>query len=365
MKKALSSIKRQKGFSLIELSIVVFIVSFMFFEAQKELVQEIRQKEYEQTGKQVTAYTQAVAAYMSANTVALRDPAFVGENHVGLGWLQDASCGGTSPTAYLSCGITQIGNGLSPTVTINPGPPYPSAQINFGNAQTDAGANDPLGASRILAEVRNQADVMNVGYIVTQPLVAPSAAVRVNVDLTQAEVFVRADGSTPVTIVNELQANDTITVTTDNWGVIAGDAAGNLNATPASNVGSISVNDVYIRSIGGWASDIYNLALENYTSANEARLMAEEAIRYETLVSNGDTITKPTCPAGMTPQAFISLATGISQLVDARSLTAFETRAVDNGATWTVVLRLLTSDGDWHNIDSTLGYATARVKCSR
>lgn len=357
--------KKQRGFSLVELAVVLFIIAAVSLEAQKEVFQELRDAQYSQTGKQVTAYTQAVGSYMAANAVTLRDAGYAGEVQNGVAWLQDASCGGTAAQPFLSCNFNALGSQLNPTVTISAGPPHPSASITFGQARDDDGSIDPRGASKILQEVRKQAEVMNVGYIQAQPVAPPAANVTVNIDLTQPEIFVRADGSTPLTIVNELQANDTITIRTDDWAVIAGDSAGNLNAAAGNNVGSMSVNDLYIRSIGGWASDVYNLALENYTTANEAKLMAEEATRFETLVAHGDTLTKPTCPTGLTPQAFISQATGISALVDARSISAFESRAIDTGATWTVVLRFLTSDGNWNNIDATLGYATARVKCSR
>lgn len=366
MKKTNANLKN-KGFSLVELSIVLFIVSFMFIQQQKDSIRDQRLSQYKQTGKQVTAYTQAVAAYMTNNAGLIRDPAYVGEVHNGLGWLQEASCGGTSLVPYLSCNLSQLGHNLNPLVTISPavGATPPSANINFGPAQRVAGTNDPLGASKILITVREQADVLNSGYIAPRPLIAPSATVIVDIDLTQVEIFVRTDGSTPLTIVNELQANDTITVKADDWSLITADSTGGLNSAPASNVGSLNVNDIYLRSVGVWASDLYNLALENYATSNEAKLMAEESIRFETLVSHGDVINKPACPVGLVPQTFISLATGISELIDAKSIAAFETKADDTGATWTVVLRFLTSDGVWHNIDSTKGYATARVKCSR
>lgn len=38
------------------------------------------------------------------------------------------------------------------------------------------------------------------------------------------------------------------------WGVILGDSAGNLNSNPTSYLGSMHVNDVYLRSVGQWAS---------------------------------------------------------------------------------------------------------------
>lgn len=38
------------------------------------------------------------------------------------------------------------------------------------------------------------------------------------------------------------------------WGVILGDSGGNLNANPTSYLGSMHVNDIYLRSVGQWAS---------------------------------------------------------------------------------------------------------------
>lgn len=38
------------------------------------------------------------------------------------------------------------------------------------------------------------------------------------------------------------------------WGVILGDSAGNLNSNPTSYLGSMHVNDIYLRSVGQWAS---------------------------------------------------------------------------------------------------------------
>lgn len=45
-------------------------------------------------------------------------------------------------------------------------------------------------------------------------------------------------------------------VFTDDWGSLLYGAGGNANASPQSAVGSIYANDIYIRSIGKWASQL-------------------------------------------------------------------------------------------------------------
>jgi hypothetical protein len=47
-----------------------------------------------------------------------------------------------------------------------------------------------------------------------------------------------------------------LNVSTENWGLIVRNGAGADNVQPQSGVGSAYVNDVYIRSIGKWASQL-------------------------------------------------------------------------------------------------------------
>lgn len=56
---------------------------------------------------------------------------------------------------------------------------------------------------------------------------------------------------------------------TEDWGVVLRNGAGADNAQPQSGVGSAYVNDVYIRSIGKWASQL-NPQISFFTASNSS-----------------------------------------------------------------------------------------------
>ena len=72
---------------------------------------------------------------------------------------------------------------------------------------------------------------------------------------------------------------------------------------------------------------------------------AETGIYYANVVAPGTVIPKPTCPASNpTPRPYVT-PTGVVGGTGAASLVAHQAYANDNGASWTVHLRVHTSDG--------------------
>jgi hypothetical protein len=65
-----------------------------------------------------------------------------------------------------------------------------------------------------------------------------------------------------------------ITTSTDNWGMVLRTSAGGDNAQPQSGVASVYANDVYLRSIGRWASQMANRRIytQSYTFKKEVSL---------------------------------------------------------------------------------------------
>lgn len=71
-------------------------------------------------------------------------------------------------------------------------------------------------------------------------------------------LYIRNHANTPVPIaeVQDVRSIGTFFASRDWWSMIAQDGSGNLNANPKDATGSIHVNDIYIRSIGKWASEL-------------------------------------------------------------------------------------------------------------
>lgn len=378
----------QRGFALTEVLLAGVLATSIAVGLAMLFAQDRQDQVYKETASWMSAYTNAVAAFMAQRgtedpvgvvlppDVDVRGTPFAREQ-VGTDWLKSVDCGGSRPAdaALLSCSVpndflgrfelpaprvrfywaSDPGDPVTPAGTIESAaatPQTPQAIIDFGITR-DAGGNvDATIASSLSAEINRRvyADVDGAtgnNYAaafhihpdvdpVAQPAVftaeVQSGNLRGFVDAAiQSTVFVRLDGQTVIrgTLVSE----------NDNWTMITRDETGAENIEPTTPRASINTNDIFVRSAGlngEWASETHELAEEAY----------RVAIRAPNFISNirsGDTVTRPTCPAPLTsqinavPAGFI----GGSSLADTRLIAGVRTVIVTAATQWTVTMEVL------------------------
>lgn len=113
-----------------------------------------------------------------------------------------------------------------------------------------------------------------------------------------------------------------------------------MGGQPVANAGLVSAADVAVGSRGRTAAQgVYDVVL----------------------VDSGDSISKPTCPAGTTPGVYLAFAR-LAADAQGSVWSAAQTQAIDAGATWQVRLRLRTYSG-WVEPPAGVAQALAVVKC--
>lgn len=360
--------KRQSGFLLLELMFVLTIVSFLSVLALKGKVQDYAKERAKDVATDVSKYSEAVADYLSIN---LNEPAAV---KTGMAWLKDSgTCpGGTATRAYLPCTFPDsLGLGLGvPSVTIDDTGSVSTADIDFGTVDTSLYVEPHFVAADIIhyanASLNENLDSY-VTFVKEDPALPMTGAVKATVDMAVSNIYLRTDGQGVMTGPTKMQ--DSAIAAHDNWSLIATDSSGVYNSNPRSQVSSANLNDVYIRSKGVWASDMYDLAQDAYEVANQAKSQSNESVRFVTVASHGDTVLKPTCDVGLTPQLFITQSNVVTNTASPQALSGLEAWAIDNGADWTLQLKAFDASagggtGAWVNVTSNLGNATIIVKCS-
>lgn len=96
--KSLKGRSRQKGFTLIEMILVIGLMSVATMISFYEKKLDMEQTQARITGVHLYEYNNAVRAWISQNVGALSGP-----KPVGTRWLKSTSCGGTSSVGYLPC----------------------------------------------------------------------------------------------------------------------------------------------------------------------------------------------------------------------------------------------------------------------
>lgn len=362
-------LKKQQGFSLLELSIamsILFFLSALFLEDKAIKVAEEKAKE---AAVDASVFAGAVADFLSVNPNA---PAAVNN---GVDWLKDAaSCGGAATAArpYLPCTFPDTLNiGLgAPVTTIDDTGPASTANINFGIVDTSTYQEPAI----VAADIVNYANRIHeenmdsyVTFIKEDPALPMVGSVTAQVDMTTNNIYLRTDGTGVMT--GQLRMEDSALSAHDSWALVGMDSTGALNAAAGDPVASANLNDIYIRSVGVWASDIYDLAEDAFTLANESKDQSDQAVRFVTVASHGTVIVKPTCEAALTPQLFVMQSNVVTDPGSPQALSGLEAWAIDNGPDWTVQLKAFDASagagtGAWIDVDNARGNATIMVKCS-
>lgn len=364
-------IQSQKGFSLLELSIVLTIGLFVSALALEDKATEYAKEKVKTEAHHAVKYAQGVADFLSVN------PNAAAAVNTGSAWLKDkAICGiavASGTYAHLPCLFPDtLGLGLgAPKVTIDDTGPISTAVINFGTIDTSLHVTPGLAA----ADLANYANAITednlnsyINFVKEDPNPgAPVGNVVANIDMINNNIYLRTDGTGFMS--GKLKMQDTAITAHDDWAIIGTDSTGSLNSAAKSSVSSANFNDVYIRSEGVWLSETHQLALDAFDLATEAKAQSDESLRFVTVASHGDVINKPTCSAGLTPQFFSAQANVVTDTVNPQPLSGLEAWAIDNGASWTVQLRAFDPSagggtGAWVDVDSTRGSATIFIKCS-
>ena len=100
-------IKKQSGFTLLELMLVIGLISAMSIVQFQEKTLEIEQMQSRQLGMDLFQYNAAVQQYL-AHISGSTNPSLYTGVKTGINWLKDATCGGSNTTAYLPCNFLQV-----------------------------------------------------------------------------------------------------------------------------------------------------------------------------------------------------------------------------------------------------------------
>lgn len=136
---------RQRGFTLLELLLVIGLVAIMTILDFQSKKLEMDQMQARTLGMELFRYNVAVQRYV-AHASGEVDPSTVIGTKTGVNWLKDSSCGGTAPSGYLSCnflkqtGTTTFGKLTFTTViTHNPNEGFTArtkmSQLKLGGKQ--------------------------------------------------------------------------------------------------------------------------------------------------------------------------------------------------------------------------------------
>lgn len=86
----------------------------------------------------------------------------------------------------------------------------------------------------------------------TSPPGSPPSGNISNPPLTTGATQTKSGG---LTVGGTLQTNTRLNTLSSSWGAVLRNTSGVMNANTRSSVGSINVNDIYLRSAGKWVSD--------------------------------------------------------------------------------------------------------------
>lgn len=95
-------VKRQEGFTLLEVLMVVAIMSVLAVLDMQDRTLRIEQEKARQLGMELYKYNSAVREYVSVHGGSNNASSFLGTK-TGVNWLKSSSCGGTADKDYLPC----------------------------------------------------------------------------------------------------------------------------------------------------------------------------------------------------------------------------------------------------------------------
>ncbi|MBP4081693.1 polymer-forming cytoskeletal protein [Aeromonas sp. MrichA-1] len=101
---------KNKGFTLLELLLVIGITTSMAIVSFQDKMLETEQAQASRLGMEIFQYNSAVQNYL-AHQSGQQNPASVAGRFKGVNWLKSTSCGGTADKAWLSCSFLSHSGG--------------------------------------------------------------------------------------------------------------------------------------------------------------------------------------------------------------------------------------------------------------
>lgn len=371
---------RQGGFTLMELAVVIAILTIGVTWALQNQVDDLEKTTAKGLGAQVAQYNQGVAAYVMAGGPPGNMPA-------GAAWLKDAAtcAGGAGAAEYLPCEYPDTLNfGLTPQTTI-------AAAGGTLTADTTVGAVQTRGAERrhltVLASTHAESvSAVNgaLAAFVDYPVdTAPTPHVlHARVVSTGAgggpEPYLRVDGTNQMLANLDVGGNDVVNANDVN---AAGDlnAGNDVNAAGNLTAGNVVSGNQFV-ALTDMTSPVYfdrddvtffldpaGISTLNVVDANQfydrikARTLSQ-SVQDATVTADSGVIGKPSCPAAEVPQIFVA-PTMFSEDATGNAIGAVQAWAIDNGADWTVRLRILTRNG-WVTPTAAYGKLLVLTKCT-
>jgi type II secretory pathway pseudopilin PulG len=389
----LPTLRTQRGFTLIELSIITAILLGLTVAGVKVLTAWINDMNARAAGVRVAQYNSAVASFINAAGAAVPFG-----NYNGIGWLQSAAtcAGATGPDDFLPCGfypalpwnlqynttIAQNGVGRvqaittlgTPTMGAGGGP-----LMNFGAALIRS-AQAYVGISQLRAQ--NLVGITSYNIDLNTNTLFAQVDTAVNVD-----PWLRIDGSNSMQANLNVGGNDVVNArdlnasrdvnATNNvqaasgravlWnnpaegGVITLTGANgqrvfieNLNGTfrlinhpwnaelmRTDQGGNLSAGRDVAANMNGWGGDV---KVAN-TNNGFGPMSVSGALQGAQILNNPGWFPKPTnCPPGTTPKIFAT-AVQIDNNGTAEPIGALQTLATDQGAGWSLSTKITTPSG--------------------
>ena len=102
--------KKEDGFTLLELLLVIGITTTMSVVSFQDKMLETEQAQARRLGMEVFQYNSAVQNYL-AHSSGLPNPASLQGTYTGVNWLKSSACGGTADKEWLSCNFLAHSNG--------------------------------------------------------------------------------------------------------------------------------------------------------------------------------------------------------------------------------------------------------------
>ncbi|GGF91981.1 MULTISPECIES: prepilin-type N-terminal cleavage/methylation domain-containing protein [Cysteiniphilum] len=287
---------KQNGFSLIELLIVIAVISFLSMLFYQFMMRGQKSKDAAALGNQLASFISAV------ETRTAEDQTLAAGVYNGVLWLQDATCHGISPIAYLPCNFTlnsPIINNPDPQVIINtPVHSRVAAQINIGpivDYVNGVQAPSPVLASEVVMAIKSKLGSPYHGAFngtTSYNFDKVNATLTINIIIQQtADVWLRIDGA------NQMQANVSFNdAQPENKREIVNTSAIRMKntgiATITNDQGSIQVepnNKFIVRSSGienhantsieSYARNIVSQAIDSFSiSARQSTINSSDSI---------------------------------------------------------------------------------------
>ncbi|GEM_PF-3625677 len=314
--------QKARGFTLMELMFVIAITAMLGSAIIPQLMTKAEVRRAEKTAEEMRSWLEAGLAYYAANNAWPADAnTLVTNQYMPVSAL-------TNPWGY-SYTLAVVGNQLQVSTTFEKHPNIGVEKLPLSSAT----GNVVSAASTVPGTESSHSRLLNRYGDNGQNLM--QATLDMGGFAVDNATAINVQSGTTLNINNgHTRANQGITAISANGstvGIDVRDSGGGANTAQRSFEGSISVNDIYLRSIAG----------EQWLSSRLPNLVHKGSYN----VSNGTVITKPSCPGGGIPRIYLTL--GVQQFVDTNTNNWAATAPLVNdlGGSWQMDFRVYWWDG--------------------